>query len=343
MSTTTFSGPVVSQNGFIENSFTTAQRDAIVDPQAGLLIYNTDNNSYEVYNGTGWQEAFGGSNTISWASGVDYTNAYFTGGGTPYVVLSASGDNFGIWQGLEAGTTLAVKTGEELEPLDVTVTLTGTSGSMGPGVWYQYVEVPQGFVFGPGNHIFSMDITPAPAPVPTITSLSTTSGTTAGGTSLNINGTGFKTDATTVAFGGTPATVNYVSGSTQVNVTTPAHAVGAVDVSVTTNGGTATSPNAFTYVEPPSGTTYTNGVDGTFVFMYASTSNQFQVMSPSVAMDNAFFNNAAADKSAVIDFGSGRVWNTTISSSVSMGTQASCYLTSFSPYSGNPITITISD
>lgn len=59
MSTTTFSGPVASQNGFIENSFTTAERDAIPSPSIGLLIYNTETNVYEVYNGTAWQSAFG--------------------------------------------------------------------------------------------------------------------------------------------------------------------------------------------------------------------------------------------------------------------------------------------
>lgn len=59
MSTTTFSGPVASQNGFIENSFTTAERDAIASPSIGLLIYNTETNVYEVYNGTAWQSAFG--------------------------------------------------------------------------------------------------------------------------------------------------------------------------------------------------------------------------------------------------------------------------------------------
>jgi hypothetical protein len=60
MSLTTFSGPVVSQNGFLDSSFTTAERDAIVDPQAGLLIYNTTDNIYEVYDGSAWQTAFGG-------------------------------------------------------------------------------------------------------------------------------------------------------------------------------------------------------------------------------------------------------------------------------------------
>lgn len=59
MGQTTFSGPVVSQNGFIDSSFTDAERDAIVDPQPGLLIYNTTSNTYEVYSGTAWDTAFG--------------------------------------------------------------------------------------------------------------------------------------------------------------------------------------------------------------------------------------------------------------------------------------------
>ena len=60
MALTTFSGPVASQNGFLDSSFTTAERDAIPSPQAGLLIYNTDLNEYQVYNGSAWIAAFGG-------------------------------------------------------------------------------------------------------------------------------------------------------------------------------------------------------------------------------------------------------------------------------------------
>lgn len=73
MGQTTFSGPVASQNGFIDASFTTAERDAIADPQAGLLIYNTDDNEYQVYNGTGWQAAFGPAGE-TYTQGVDYSN-----------------------------------------------------------------------------------------------------------------------------------------------------------------------------------------------------------------------------------------------------------------------------
>lgn len=64
MGQTTFTGPVVSQNGFIDNSFTDAERDAIVDPQPGLLIWNTTSNEYQVCTVGGgsptWDSAFGG-------------------------------------------------------------------------------------------------------------------------------------------------------------------------------------------------------------------------------------------------------------------------------------------
>jgi len=63
MGQTTFTGPVVSQNGFLDSSFTTAERDAIVNPQPGLLIYNTSVNQYQVCTVGGvtptWNYAFG--------------------------------------------------------------------------------------------------------------------------------------------------------------------------------------------------------------------------------------------------------------------------------------------
>lgn len=73
MALTTFTGPVVSQNGFLDSSFTTAERDAIVDPQAGLLIYNTTVNEYQVYSGTAWDTAFGGG-VPGYTLGVDFFN-----------------------------------------------------------------------------------------------------------------------------------------------------------------------------------------------------------------------------------------------------------------------------
>ena len=54
MAQTTFSGPVKSNNGFVLPALTTAQRDAIVNPSAGQMVYNTTTSAVSVYNGTSW-------------------------------------------------------------------------------------------------------------------------------------------------------------------------------------------------------------------------------------------------------------------------------------------------
>jgi PKD repeat protein len=83
---------------------------------------------------------------------------------------------------------------------------------------------------------------------PTITSVVPNTGTTAGGTSITINGTNFLAGAT-VSMGGTAATVTNVTANA-ITATTPAHAAGAVNVSVTSNSQTATLTNGFTYTSP---------------------------------------------------------------------------------------------
>ena len=87
-------------------------------------------------------------------------------------------------------------------------------------------------------------------PAPTVTSISPTTGTTAGGTSVTITGTGFLAGAT-VSFGGTAATNVNVVGSTSITATTPAHAAGAVNIVVTnTDAQAGTLPNGYTYGNP---------------------------------------------------------------------------------------------
>jgi plastocyanin len=86
---------------------------------------------------------------------------------------------------------------------------------------------------------------------PTITNVSPSSGTTAGGTAVTISGTSFSTSGTTtVTFGGSAAANVTVTGATSITVTTPAHAAGTVDVVVNTGGGSATASSAFTYITP---------------------------------------------------------------------------------------------
>jgi hypothetical protein len=75
--------------------------------------------------------------------------------------------------------------------------------------------------------------------IPTVASLSPTSGSTSGGTSVTLTGTGFA-GATKVLFGTTPAASFTINGSTSITAVTPAEDVGQVSVSVTTPSGSNT-------------------------------------------------------------------------------------------------------
>jgi hypothetical protein len=90
-----------------------------------------------------------------------------------------------------------------------------------------------------------------PTPAPTVTGISPSSGTTAGGTSVTVTGTNF-TGATGVTIGGTAATSFTVNSATQITATSPA-GTGTVDVTVTTVGGTSATAAAdrFTYFGAP--------------------------------------------------------------------------------------------
>ena len=86
-----------------------------------------------------------------------------------------------------------------------------------------------------------------PLPAPSITSVTPNNGADTGGTSVLVAGLNFRTGAT-VSFGGTPATGVNVLGSMLLSCNTPAHAVGAVTVSVTNpDGQSGILANAFTY------------------------------------------------------------------------------------------------
>ncbi len=86
----------------------------------------------------------------------------------------------------------------------------------------------------------------APAPAPTITSISPVTGSAAGGTTITILGTDF-TGATAVTIGGVAASSFTVVNSTTITAITPAHAAGAASVEVTTATGTNVANSLFTY------------------------------------------------------------------------------------------------
>lgn len=83
---------------------------------------------------------------------------------------------------------------------------------------------------------------------PIVSGLNPTGGSTAGGTLVTVNGTGF-TGASAVKFGATAATSFNVINDSTISAVAPAQAAGTVDVTVTTTKGTSTANNAskFTY------------------------------------------------------------------------------------------------
>ena len=101
------------------------------------------------------------------------------------------------------------------------------------------LETPGGLAISPDMFTYVAD--------PVVSSVAPGSGTTAGGTTVVITGSGF-TGATAVTFGGTTATFT-VESDTTIDTTTPAGSPGTVDVDVTTPDGTGDGTAAFIYEE----------------------------------------------------------------------------------------------
>jgi subtilase family serine protease len=200
-----------------------------------------------------------------------------TGGGVVDVTVVSSGGTSSISSADHftyvgpVVTSLSPTSGPAIGGTSVTITGTGFSGATavkfgatsavtftvnsvtqitatapaGTGVVDVTVTSPSGTsVISSGDHFTYIS--------PVVTSLSPTSGPTAGGTSVTITGTAF-TGASAVKFGATSATTYTVNSATQITATDPA-GTGVVDVTVTTpSGGTSTTSSAdhFTYVAPP--------------------------------------------------------------------------------------------
>ena len=100
---------------------------------------------------------------------------------------------------------------------------------------------------GAADHFTYSPVVVAP-PAPTVTGVSPGAGSTAGGTSVTINGTNL-TGTTAVDFGSKPATGVTVHSDTSVSAISPSGTAGTVHVTVTTAGGTSATNAAddFTY------------------------------------------------------------------------------------------------
>ncbi|MFT3809610.1 MAG: IPT/TIG domain-containing protein [Micropepsaceae bacterium] len=159
-------------------------------------------------------------------------------GGTSVTI---SGTNF------IAGDTGVTIGGNPVSPANVTVnsstSLTFTTPAHAAGNVAVSVNtsggasntVPGGFTYAVG---------------PTVTSITPAVGPVAGGTAVTITGTGFVPGDASVTIGGNviPAASVTVNSATSLTFVTPPGASGAVNVSVTTSGGTSgTVPGGFTY------------------------------------------------------------------------------------------------
>ncbi len=129
---------------------------------------------------------------------------------------------------LSDGVLVATAPAEAAATVDVTLTTpTGTSSTSS------------------ADH-FTFDSVTAPS----ITSLGTTSGSTGGGTSVTINGSGF-TGATGVTFGGVAATSFVVDSASAIQAISPADYTGTFDVQVDGQAGTfsaLSSADRYTYL-----------------------------------------------------------------------------------------------
>ncbi|WP_255447575.1 IPT/TIG domain-containing protein [Schumannella sp. 10F1B-5-1] len=154
--------------------------------------------------------------------------------GSTTVTISGPGlgDATGVTFGGLAGTTLTrvdadaitvVTPAHSAGTVDVVVTLPTTTLTQSNG--FEYTGAPT---------------------APTASSITPATGSTAGGTTVEIAGTGF-TGATAVTFDGTDGTSFQVVNDTLIRVTTPVHAAGNVAVVVEHPNGDATVTGGFDY------------------------------------------------------------------------------------------------
>ena len=133
-------------------------------------------------------------------------------------------------------------------PATFTVTNDNTIAATAPPQWAGTVDIRVTTYAGTSAPNAADRFTYAVNGTPAVTSLDTSSGTTAGGTSVTVYGNYF-TDAVNVMFGSTPASSFTVNSGTSITAVAPPQVAGTVDVIVSTNSGTSqtSSNDQFTY------------------------------------------------------------------------------------------------
>jgi uncharacterized protein YhjY with autotransporter beta-barrel domain len=158
-----------------------------------------------------------------------------TGGTTVTITGTGFTGTTGVTIGGAPATSVTVSS-------DTSITVVTPSGTAGA----QDVVVSRANGSGTGSGLFTYVAAPA------VSAVSPASGAAAGGTSVVITGSNF-TGASAVNFGANAATSYTVDTPTQITAIAPAGAVGIVDITVTTVGGTSATgaSDGFTYVAAP--------------------------------------------------------------------------------------------
>ena len=225
---------------------------------------------------------------------------------TPANVAVAPGDSV-VWTFAATHTTTSDRqTGAEVWNSGIQSSGTFTHTFTTPGTYPYYCSLHS----VPGGTFMNGSVQVAAAP--TLASVAPSSGTTFGGTAVTLTGTNFGS-ACSVDFGGAAATGVSAPSATTINATTPAHAAGAVTVSVTCSGGTATRANGFTFNTSPGITTVTplNALPGATItisgaaFQSGATVSFRGTASPTVTFVNsttlqAVLPNIAAGPAAIV-------------------------------------------
>lgn len=189
-----------------------------------------------------------------------------SGPSTGGTAVTITGTGFGTGGGISV--TIGGVAATNVVRLDSTrVTATTGAGTVGVA---NVVVTPSGSGAITGTGLFTY----APSvSTPSITAITPNSGPIAGGQVVTVTGANFRasdSSLATITFGGTAGTVQSVAtNGKSMTVVVPAHAVGAVDVVVSTRDGRATMRNGFTYSASPTITSLSpaSGITagGTFV------------------------------------------------------------------------------
>ena len=174
---------------------------------------------------------YGASAPVPTVTGISPTNGPSAGGTS----VTITGTNLTAATSVKFGNTAGTITANTA----TSITATSPAGSAGT------VDVTVTTTSGTSATSSSDQFTYVAAP--TVTGISPTGGPTSGGTSVTITGTNL-TSASAVKFGNTAGTIT-ANSANSITATSPSGTAGAVDITVTTVGGTSgtSSSDQFTY------------------------------------------------------------------------------------------------